>query len=141
LNDELDENGRKMHAVHEDVEKKINQDLEPYLVKDAEVSLQISVNVEGTMILRGEPISVPKAAFAFRSDGERAGPFAWKEGRTVILFGAWRQEKANVFGTAEQIRLQDPRVLTIMVSLTGDQARAAQLFKQMDMKSIRSLLE
>ena len=141
LNDELEENGRKMRAVHEDVEKKVNQDIEPYLVKDTEVSLQISVNDEGTKILRGEPVSVPKAAFAYRSDGERTGSVAWKEGRTVVLFGAWRQEKENVFGTAEKIRLQDRRVRTIMITLTGDQARTAQLFEQMDMKSILSLLE
>jgi hypothetical protein len=141
LNDELDENGLKMRAVHEDVEKKVNQDIEPYLVKDAEVSLQISVNDEGPMILRGESVSVPQAAFAFRSDGARTGPLAWKEGRTVVLFGAWRQEKENVFRAAEKVPLQDPRVRTIMVTLTGDQARAEQLFKQMNVKALLSLME
>ena len=141
LNDELDENGRKMRALHEDVEKKISRDLEPFLVKDAETSLRVSVNDERAAIRRGEPIAMPNAAFAFRSDGERAGPFAWKEGRTVVLFGAWQQVQANVFGTAEKIRLQDRRVRTIVITLTGDQARTAQLFEQMDMKSILSLLE
>jgi hypothetical protein len=141
LNDELDENGRRMHALHEDVEKKISRDLEPFLVKDAETSLRVSVNDERAAIRRGEPIAMPNAAFAFRSDGERAGPFAWKEGQTVVLFGAWQQEQANVFGTAGKIPLQDRRVRTIMITLTGDQARTAQLFEQMDMKSILSLLE
>jgi hypothetical protein len=141
LNDELDENGRKMRALHEDVEKKISRDMEPYLVKDTEAALQISVNDEGATNLQGSPVIVPKAAFAFRSDGERTGPIAWKEGQTVALFGAWRQEKTNVFGTAEKILLLDPKVRTIMVTLTGDQVRAAQLFSQMDLKAILLLLE
>jgi hypothetical protein len=59
----------------------------------------------------------------------------------VVLFGAWRQEKENVFRAAEKVPFQDPRVRTITVTLTGDQARAEQLFKQVNMKSLLSLME
>ena len=48
-------------ALHEDVEKNISRDMEPYLVKDAEVSMRISVNDERPAMLRGEPVIVPNA--------------------------------------------------------------------------------
>ena len=141
LNDELDENGRKMRAIHEEVDKRISGDVDPYLIKDAEAIIRVAVNEEVFETACGEPLSVSEAAFAFRLEGKRTGPAAWKEGQTVILYGNWQQSgngvlRAHVRRTSAAVKAQ-----TIKITLTGDKKRIEGLLKQLDKKSILSLME
>ena len=141
LNDELDENGRKMHAIHEDVDTKISRDVDQYLIKDAEAGIDIVVNDEWAETVYGEPVSVSGAAFAFRREGERKGPMVWQEGKIIILFGDWQQAGNGVFRGQVLQRPQSQKVQTIKITITGDRNRAAELLKQMDRKSILSLMK
>jgi hypothetical protein len=141
LNDELDENGRKMRAVHEEVAEKISRDVDPYLIKDAEAIIRVAVNAEVFETGRGEPLSVPGAAFAFRLEGERTGPAAWKEGRTVILYGNWQQSGNGMFRAQVQRTSVAVKAQTIKITLTGDKKRTEELLKQLDKKSILSLMK
>ncbi len=141
LNDELDENGRKMSAIHEDVDKRISHDVDSYLIKDAEAVITIIVNDEWVEALNGDPIPVPDAAFAFRWKGERKGPMLWQEGRTVILYGDWQQVGKGVFRGRVLHTPLNAKVQTIKMTITGDKNRAGELLKQMDRKAILSLMK
>ena len=141
LNDELDENGRKMHTIHEDVDNKISHDLDKYLLKDAEAVIDIIVNDEWAEDVQGEPLSVSEAAFAFRREGERKGPMIWQEGKTVILFGDWQQAGNGVFQGRVLDRPQHQMAKTIKIMITGDRNRTTELLKQIDTKAILSLMK
>jgi hypothetical protein len=140
LNDDLEENGRKMHAIHEDVDNKISHDVEQYLLKDTEASIDIIVNDERAEDVFGEPIPVSEAAFAFRREGERKGPMIWQEGKTVILFGNWHQIGIGSFRGDVLHRSEDRKIQTIKITISGARNRAMELLNQMDRKAIHSLI-
>jgi hypothetical protein len=141
LNDELEENGKKLGAVHEDVDRKICRDVEQFLIRDAEATISIAVNDETAGLQRGEPFPMSGAAFALRSDGEQAGTTRWKEGQSLILYGDWQRVGNNVFrGTVKRVR-QGPKAQTIKITITGEGKRAEQLLKRMDLKAILSLMK
>jgi hypothetical protein len=141
LNNELDENGRKMSALHEEMDRSISREVEPYLVKNAEAGITVSINEQAAEFAPdGQAFEFSKAAFALRKDGERAGITGWSEGSLLILFGNWQRTGTNRFqGT---IRPDEPkgRAQTIRVSITGDRKTADRLLKGMDLKSILSLM-
>jgi hypothetical protein len=141
LNDDLEENGRKMRAIHEDVEKKISHDVDQYLLKDTEASIDIKVNDEKAEDVNGEPVSISESAFAFRREGERKGPIIWQEGKTVILFGNWQQVGIGVFRGYVQHRPQNQKAETIIITICGARDRAMELLNQMDKKAILSLMK
>ncbi len=141
LNDELDENGRKMRAIHEDVDRKISRDVEPYLVKDAEASIRISLNDNRLDLLQGEPFVQHQAAFALRREGERSGIASWREGRTVILFGNWELEGQGRFRANIDQPPFSPKVQTITITVAGDRKRVNTLIGQIDLRTILGLMK
>ncbi len=141
LNDELDENGKTMRALHEETDRKIAQDMENYLIKDSEASIRVSLNDNGAELQHGEPVSVRGAAFALRREGERAGATAWKEGRTLILYGDWQQERENTFRAKGEQQPFAPKAKTVKILITGEKKRVEQLLKKMDVKAILSLMK
>ncbi|HYA87760.1 MAG TPA: hypothetical protein VEI57_11930 [Nitrospirota bacterium] len=140
LNDELEENGRKMRAIHAEVDDKISSDVDQYLLKDTEVLIDIAVNDERAEDVYGEPVTVAEAAFAFRREGERKGPVMWQEGKTVILYGDWQQIGTGAFRGHVLHGPQNQRVQTIKITITGAGKRVLELLNQMDRKAILSLM-
>lgn len=141
LNDELDENGKTMRALHEETDGKIALDMENHLIKDAEASIRVSLNDNEAELLHGEPVSVRGAAFALRREGGRTGATDWNEGRTLILYGDWRQERENAFRAEGEQQPFAPKAKTVKILITGDKKRVEQLLKKMDVKAILSLMK
>ncbi|HSQ77611.1 MAG TPA: hypothetical protein VLN91_01855 [Nitrospirota bacterium] len=141
LNDELDENGKTMRAIHAETDGKIALDMEKYLIKDSEASIRVFLNDDGAELLNGEPVSVRGATFALRREGERAGPAGWKEGQTLVLYGDWLQEGERRYRAKGEQQPFAPKVKTVKVLITGEKKRAEQLFKKMDVKSVLSLMK
>jgi hypothetical protein len=141
LNDELDENGKTMRALHEETDRQIAQDMENYLIKDSEASIRVSLNDNEAELLNGEPVSVRGAAFALRREGERTGATVWKEGRTLILYGGWQQKQENTFRAGVEQPPFAPKAKTVKILVMGDKKRVEQLLKKMDVKAILSLMK
>jgi hypothetical protein len=141
LNNELVENGRKMRAIHEDVDNKISHDVDQYLLKDTEAIIDIVVNGESAEDIYGEPVSISKAAFAIRRKGEQKGPLIWQEGKTVILFGDWQQVGIGVFKGHVLQKPQNKKVQTIKITITGARNRVVELLSQMDKTALLSLMK
>jgi len=141
LNDELDENGKTMRALHEETDRKIALDMENYLIKDSEASIRVSLNDNGAELLHGEPVSVRGASFALRREGERTGATVWKEGRTLILYGDWQREQENTFRAKIEQQPFAPKAKTVKILITGEKKRVEQLLKKMEVKAILSLLK
>jgi hypothetical protein len=141
LNDELDENGKTMRALHEETDKKIAQDTEKYLIKDSEASIRVSLNDEEAELMNGEPVSIRGAAFALRREGERAGATGWKEGQTLVLYGDWLQERERGFRAKGEQQPFAAKAQTVKILITGERKRAEQLFKKMDVKAVLSLMK
>ncbi len=139
LNDELDENGKTMRALHEETDRKIALDMENYLIKDSLASIRVSLNDNGAELLHGEPISVRGAAFALRREGERTGTTVWREGQTLILYGDWQQEPENTFRAKVEQQPFAPKAKIVKILITGEKKRVEQLLKKMDVKAILSL--
>ncbi len=141
LNNELDENGRKMRAVHENVDRKISLDVAPHLVKDAEASILVSLNDASADLPQGEPLKVPRAAYALRKEGERAGLTSWREGKTLILFGAWEPVKEGRYRTKADPSSFPSKVRTVKIVITGDRKRAEDLIGKIDIRAILGLMK
>ena len=141
LNDELDENGKTMRALHEETDREIARDMENYLIKDSEASIHVSLNDNGAELLHGEPISVRGAAFALRREGERTGATVWREGQTLILYGDWQQERENEFRAKGEQQPFAPKATTVKILITGEKKRVEQLLKKMEVKEILSLMK
>ncbi len=141
LNDELEDNGRKMRAIHEDVDNKIGRDVAPYLLKDTEAIIEIVEDDEKVEGLYGEPLSVSNAVFAFRSEGEQKGPMIWQEGKTVVLFGPWQQAGNGVYRCDILHKHQSQRAQSIKITITGARNRALELLNQMDQNALLSLIK
>ncbi len=137
LNDELDENGKAMMALHDETDRKIAQDVDPYLVRDVEASVRISVNDSRAELAEGKPVQLGDAAFALRCGGERSGAGHWKEGRTLVLYGPWQKEGENIFRAAQP---SGTSVKTVKILLTGDPKRVDDLMKQIQLKTILGLM-
>ncbi len=139
LNDELDENGKTMRALHEETDRKIALDMENYLIKDSEASILVSLNDNGAELLHGELVSVRGAALALRREGERTGATAWREGQTLILYGDWQQERENAFRAKVEQQPFALKAKTVQILITGEKRRVEQLLKKMDVKAISRL--
>ncbi len=141
LNDDLDENGKKMRALHEEVDRNISREVEPYLVRNAEALITVGINEQAAEVTQGvQAFEHHGAAFAFRKDGERAGATGWKEGMKLILFGNWNRSGENRFTATVRPDLPAGRAQTIRISIIGEPKLADQLLNAMDMKSILSLM-
>lgn len=141
LNDELDENGRIMRALHEETNRKIALDVERYLIKDAEASIRVSLNDSRAELSAGDPVSVRGAAFALRREGGQAGTTNWKEGQSLLLYGDWQQEGGNMFHANGEQPPFSSKANTMSILITAEKKRAEQLFKKMDVKAILSLIK
>jgi hypothetical protein len=141
LNDELEENGGKMRAIHEDVDRKISLDVEPYLVKDAEASILVSLNDTNADLSQGEPLAVPEAVHARRKEGERTGVTSWREGTMLILFGEWERMKDDRFRAKAEQPSFSSKARTITIVITGDRKRAESLIGRMNLKAILGLMK
>lgn len=141
LNEELDENGRKMKALHDDIEEKIDREVEPYLVKDAEASIKVSINDTIAVLPAGKLFTSPATAFAIRKEGGRVGATGWNEGQIVLLYGDWQQESQDVFRATINQLVFAPKAKTIKIELSGDRKRMDELLKQMDINAILSLMK
>jgi len=141
LNDELEENGRKMRAIHEDVDRKISLDVEPHLVKDTEASILVSLNDTNADLSQGEPLAVPEAVHARRKEGERAGVTSWREGTTVILFGEWERMQEDRFRAKADRAPFSSKARTITIVINGDRKRAESLIGRMNLKGILGLMK
>ncbi len=140
LNAELDDNGRTMRALHDETDRKISGEVEPYLVRDAEATIRISVNDSDAELQGGEPVAVRRSSFARRREGEQAGPTVWKNGQTLVLLGGWKQQEQNVF-RAEAEQAASPAIRTISLLFTGDKKRVKALIKETDVKALQALIE
>jgi hypothetical protein len=142
LNDELVENGRKMSSLHEEIDRTISREVEPYLVKNAEALIEVGINVVAAEIPQeGKAFEYRRAAVALQTDGERAGMTEWKEGMLLILFGDWQRVETTRFRGTVRPDLPQGRAQTISLSITGEQKLAEQLLKAMDVKSILKLMD
>ncbi len=141
LNDELDENGRKMKAIHEEVDTNIARDVEPYLVKDAEASISVALNDSEAAFPRGEMVTCAGAAFALRREGERVGVTMWREGTTMLLYGDWQLVNQDTFHANGEQPLFAPQARTIRISIVADKKRADELLKQMGLKALMKLMK
>ncbi len=141
LNAELDENGSKMRAIHEDIDRKIAKDVEPYLLKDAEASILVSINDTSAELPEAGSLAFPGAAFALRREGARSGITSWREGQTMILFGGWEQEKQNRFRTKTDQPLFSPKARTVRIVVTGDRKRTEELMGLIDIGAILRLMK
>ena len=142
LNDELVENGKKMRSLHEEVDRTISREVEPYLVKNAEALIVVGINEEAEEIPQeGQAFEYRKAVFALRTDGERAGMTGWKEGMLLILFGDWQRSGTTRFRGTVRPGLPQDQAQTVSLSITGERKLAEQLLKATDMKSILKLMD
>ncbi len=141
LNGELEENGRKMRAIHEDVDRKISLDVEPHLVKDTEASILVSLNDANAELTLGEWFAVPRAAYALRKKGERSGVTSWREGKTLIIFGVWEPEKDGRFRAKAGPSSFSPKARTVKIVITGDRKRAEDLIDRINIKAILGLMK
>jgi len=141
LNDELDENGRKLRVVHEDVDKRISRDVEPYLVKDGEASIRVSLNETRAELPQGEPFVQKKAAFALRREGQRLGITSWREGQTLILYGSWETDGEARFRAAADQRPFSPKARSIAITITGDRKRTEALIGRIDLGAVLGLMK
>jgi hypothetical protein len=140
LNEELEANGTRMRALHEEVERSIARDVQPYLLRDTEAAVSIAVNEESAELPQGENCFVKDAAFALCRQGGPSGTAAWKAGEMLILYGDWSSQGDNIFSAPAQSH-QDGKAGTIKITITGEQPRAEQLLSRMDLKAILSLMQ
>jgi hypothetical protein len=141
LNNELDENGRKMSALHKDVDDEIAHDVEPYLVKDAEASIRVSVNYTYAEFPAAEPFIRPKAAFALRKEGEKIGATGWNEGQIMLLYGDWQKAGEDSYRANIDLPPFTSSVKTISIVISGKKERIDDLLQRMDLNTILSLMK
>ena len=140
LNEELEANGSKMRALHEEVEQAIARDVQPFVLRDTEAAISIAVNEEAAEFPQGEKYIVKDAAFALYRQGGPSGTAGWRAGEMLILYGDWSSRKDNVF-SASLPALVGRKAGTIKITISGEQARAEQLLNQMDLKAVLSLMQ
>jgi len=141
LNSELDENGKKMSALHKDMNDAIARDVEPYLVKDAEASIRVSVNDAYAEFSATDSFLQPKSVFALRSVGERTGVTGWSEGQILLLYGNWQKGGQDSYRAIIEQSPVDPSVKTITIVISGEKKRIDDLLQRMDINAILSLMK
>lgn len=140
LNEELEKNGARMRALHEEADGRVARDVAPYLLRDAEASISIALDQDAAELSQGESLPVTDAAFALYRPGSAAGVTGWREGVLLVLYGDWRSRGSGVF----QAQVPPGRglpVSTVRITITGDLVRAQQLLKQLDLKAVLSLMQ
>ncbi len=141
LRKQLDEIKKSIDAVQEDRDRRIREETDPLLVRDATMAVHVTVNEQSAEYPDLKAFTRPKAAFALRRDGERQGASGWTEGRTVILYGDWQEVKNNSFRLRMEQRPLSSRAQSIRIAINGDRARTEQLLKKTDMRSILDLMK
>jgi hypothetical protein len=130
-----------LKALTGDTEQKILQATEPLLVKDAVLSIRLSLD-EGTIAFpEARAFTRPKVAFALRREGMRIGVTEWKETEVLILYGDWQEVQPNSFRARMEKKPFGPKPQTIMLSVIGDEKRTTQFLKQMGLKDIVGLMK
>lgn len=141
LNEELEENGRKMMALHKNIDDNIARDVEPYLVKDAEASIRVSVNDSYAELPSATSFMHPQAAFALHKEGEKIGATDWSEGQTMLLYGNWQKAGQNIYRANIDQSQFTSSAKTITIVISGDKKRIDDLLQRLDLKSILSLMK
>lgn len=140
LKKELDTIVDRLRDIPAENEQQIIRETEAYLVKDAAVTIGISLNTSEAEFPQAGAFSRHKAAFALRREGERIGTTGWKEGRSLILYGDWQEIRENVFraGIASKPYWPDPQTI---ITAEGDRNRIDQILRKTDLKSIIGLMK
>jgi hypothetical protein len=131
----------QIEAVPAETEKKIRDETEPLLVRDAGVTIRVSLNVRDVTMPGAKGFTRPRCAFAVRVDGAREGLLRWREGRSLVLYGDWEEVRPNVFHAVGEWPQFSPAVRTIAIELTGDATRVEQFLKRMALKDIVGLMK
>ncbi len=141
LRKQLEEIQKSIGNVPEERDRKIRDETDPLLVRDTVLEVSVTVNESSAEYPDLRSFTRPKAAFALRKDGERAGSLGWKPGRTVVLYGDWQEVKNNSFRLRKEERPLSPRAQSILIAITGDRTRAEQFLKRTDLRSILELMK
>ena len=140
LNEDLEANGNRMRELHQDLDRQVAQDVQPYLLRDADAAVTVALNEEAAALPQAEPIAVKGAAFALYRQGAPSGATGWKQGELLVLYGEWRSLGNNVF-SAQVLAGSDQKARTIRITIAGEQARAQQLLNQIDLEAVLSLMK
>ena len=132
---------KDLAAVTGETEQKILQATEPVLVKDTTLAVRLSLDEGEIVFPDSKAFTRPKVAFALRREGTRVGVTGWKETESLILYGDWQEVHPNSFRARMEQKPFRPKPQTILLSVTGDDKRTAQLFKQMVLKDIVGLMK
>lgn len=138
---ELEELERNLNALPGETEQKILQATEPLLVKDAGLSIRLSLDEGAIAYPEAKAFTRPKVAFALRREGTRIGVTGWKETEILILYGDWQEVQPNSFRARMEKKPFGPKPQTILLSVTGDEKRTTQFLKQMGLKDIVGLMK
>lgn len=140
FNAELEANGVRMRSLHEETDRRIAQDMAPFLIRDAEAGVAIVLNEEAAELPPGETVTVAGAAFAVYRPGRTTGAAVWKEGELVVLYGDWRPQGSGLI-RARIPTGTDRQVWSVKITITGAQARAEQFLEKLDLKAVLSLMQ
>ncbi len=141
LSTSLDEIRRQQEAVTQEIAKKVMIDTEPFLVKDASITIRVLLNEEAAEFPSGKGFRGQRAAFTLRKEGEREGDRGWKEPQTFLLYGNWREVSHDRFVAKMQDYRYVPKVQTIMLLISGDPSRVDEFLALMNMRSILNLMQ
>lgn len=132
---------RDLNALPGATEQKVLQATEPLLVKDAGLSVRLSLDEGAIAFPEARAFTRPKVAFALRREGMRVGVTEWKESEVLILYGDWQEVQPNSFRGRMEKKPFRPKPQTIMLSVTGDEKRTTQFLKQLGLKDIVGLMK
>jgi hypothetical protein len=141
LKKELEEIDRKLKALAQETERKTEQEIEQFLVKDFEVVIRVFLNESSAEFPGAKAFSRPKAAFALRKEGERIGAKDWKEAQTLILYGEWQEVRLNTFRASMAQKPYWPKPQTITIAVAGERTRTDHFLKQTDLRSLLELMK
>jgi hypothetical protein len=138
---ELEKIERDLNALPKDAEQKILKATEPLLVRDAVLTVRLSLDEGAITFQEAKAFTRPKVAFALRREGMRMGLTGWKETELLFLYGDWQEVQPDFFRARMIKKPFQPRPQTIALSVTGDARRATQFLKQMGLKDIVGLMK
>jgi hypothetical protein len=138
---ELDEVGKEMEAVSGKMEENAARDTEGLLLKDATASIRVNLNLEYAEVKpQGQPLKIPGAYYAVRTEGRRKGTAEWEEGVTTVLLGSWTMDgERSIRGILTNMPYTTVKTMEIFIQ--ADSARADELLRQMDLKTLRALVQ
>ncbi len=138
---ELTKIERDLAALPGETEQKILQATEPLLVKDAGLLVRLSLDEDAVVFPDAKAFTRARVAFALRKEGMRVGVTGWKETETLILYGDWQEVQPNSFRARMEKKPFGRKPQAILLSVTGDEKRAARFLKQLSLKDIVGLMQ